>query len=140
MKSVTDGLNEELDEATIAFERRARQLLGDSVEHLPAATRSRLTRARYAALASRSSWQRSLARRWMPAGAGALAATVLVVLFTVVPHGENPALNSLANASPEDLEMLADSDGVQLGRDQDLDYDFYEWAVSEARDSPSVGT
>jgi hypothetical protein len=122
------------------FEQRARRLLIDSVERLPAETRSRLTRARYAALESRPSWQRSLARRWAPAGA--LAAAVFVVLFSVVPRGENPALNPLASAAPEDLEMLADNDGVQLGGEQDVDYDFYEWAVSEAKGAgaPSVGT
>jgi len=140
MKTVADELREGLDEASLVFERRAQQLLADSVERLPAATRSRLTRARYAALAPRSPWRRSIARRWVPAGAGAVVAAVLVVLFMVGPRGENPPLNALANASPDDLEMLADSDGVQLSRDQDLDYDFYEWAVSEARDSPSVGT
>jgi len=38
--------------------------------------------------------------------------------------------------------MLADSDAVQLGRDGDVDYDFYEWAANEAKggSAPSVGT
>jgi hypothetical protein len=125
-----------------AFEEHARQLLHDSVEGLPASMRSRLTQARYAALNSRPSWQRSLARRWAPAGAGALVAAVFAVLFTVMPRSESPALNPLVSATPEDLEMLADSDGVQLSREQDVDYDFYEWAVSEAKGgaASSVGT
>lgn len=125
-----------------AFEEHARQLLHDSVERLPASMRSRLTQARYAALNSRPSWQRSLARRWAPAGAGALVAAVFAVLFTVMPRSESPALNPLVSAMPEDLEMLADSDGVQLSREQDVDYDFYEWAVSEAKGgaASSVGT
>jgi len=128
--------------AAVRFEQRTRQLLLDSVESLPAQTRSRLTRARYAALSSRPSWSGSLTRRWMPAGAGALAAAVLVVVFLVGPHGENPAANVLANATPEDIEMLADSDAVQLGREDDVDYDFYEWAVDEAKgaNAPSMGT
>ena len=44
--------------------------------------------------------------------------------------------------APEDLEMLADSDAVQLGREEDVDYDFYEWAASEAKggSAPAVGT
>ena len=131
-----------LDEAAARFEQRARGLLLDSVESLPAQTRSRLTRARYAALSSRPSWSRSLSRHWMPAGAGALAAAVLAVVFLVGPHGENPAASVLANAAPEDIEMLADSDAVQLGREDDVDYDFYEWAVDEAKgaNAPSMGT
>ena len=123
------------------FERRTRQLLQDSIEALPAATRSRLTRARHAALASRPSWTSRLSWHWMPAGASVLAVAA-VALFMALPHGESPAVNPLANATPEDIEMLADSDAVQLGREDDLDYDFYEWAVGEATgaSAPSVGS
>jgi hypothetical protein len=143
MKSSTDELPAELSERADEFERRVRQRLLESVEGLPAQTRSRLTRARHAALASRPSWSRNLTRHWMPAGAGALAAAVLAVTFIVVPHGESPTVNPLASEAPEDLEMLADSDAVQLGRDDDVDYDFYEWAVGEAKgatNAPSIGT
>jgi len=139
--SRSDGFSDALDEGAVAFEQRARQLLRESVEALPAHTRSRLTRARYAALAARPSWYSGPLRRWVPASAGALAAATLAVLFLVGPSGENP-VNVLASAGPEDLEMLADSDGVQLGRDDDVDYDFYEWAASEAKggSAPSIGT
>ena len=138
----SDGFSDVLDEGTAAFEQRARQLLRDSVEGLPAHMRSRLTRARHAALAARPSWYSGPLRRWVPAGAGALAAATLAVLFLVGPRGENPAVNVLASAGPEDLEMLVDSDAVQLGRDADVDYDFYEWAASEAKggSAPSIGT
>lgn len=137
-----DGISDALDAGAAAFEQRARQLLLDSVEGLPAHTRSRLTRARHAALAVRPSWYSGALRRWAPAGAGALAAATLAVLFLVGPRGEGPAANVLASAGPEDLEMLADSDAVQLGRDDDVDYDFYEWAASEAKggSAPSIGT
>jgi hypothetical protein len=138
----SDGFSDALDEGTAAFEQRARQLLRDSVEGLPAHMRSRLTRARHAALAARPSWYSGPLGRWVPAGAGALAAATLAVLFLVGPRGENPAVNVLASAGPEDLEMLVDSDAVQLGRDADVDYDFYEWAASEAKggSAPSIGT
>jgi hypothetical protein len=140
--SRSDGFSDELDEGAAVFEQRARQLLRDSVEGLPAHTRSRLTRARHAALAARPSWYWGSLRRWLPAGAGALAAATLAVLFLVGPRGESPGYNVLASAGPEDLEMLADSDAVQLGRDEDVDYDFYEWAASEAKggSAPAVGT
>ena len=138
----SDAIGEALDPGAAAFEQRARQLLLDSVEGLPAHTRSRLTRARHAALAARPSWYSGPLRRWVPAGAGALAAATLAVLFLVGPRGESPAANVLASAGPEDLEMLADSDAVQLGREDDVDYDFYEWAASEAKggSAPSIGT
>jgi len=140
MSSSVDERPDQPDEHAAAFERRVRRLLLDSVEGLPASTRSRLTRARYAALSSQPSWPRQLSRRWLPAGAGALAAAAVAVMFVVIPHGESP--NPLANAAPEDIELLADSDAVQLGRDEDVDYEFYEWAVGEATDTsaPSVGS
>jgi hypothetical protein len=141
----SDGFDDALDQGAAAFERRARELLRDSVEGLPAHTRSRLTRARHAALATRPPWYAGSLRRWVPAGAGALAAATLAVLFMVGPRGESPGANVLATAGPEDLEMLADSDAVQLvqlGRDEDVDYDFYEWAASEAKggSAPAIGT
>jgi hypothetical protein len=141
----SDGFDDALDQGAAAFERRARELLRDSVEDLPAHTRSRLTRARHAALATRPPWYAGSLRRWVPAGAGALAAATLAVLFMVGPRGESPGANVLATAGPEDLEMLADSDAVQLvqlGRDEDVDYDFYEWAASEAKggSAPAIGT
>jgi hypothetical protein len=129
---------EELNEGSSEFEQRARQLLNDSAEHLPAAVRSRLTQARYAALASRPFWRRSLAFRWAPAG----AAAALAVLLLVAPHTEGPGANPFASATPEDLALLADTDALQLGGEQDVDADFYEWAAGEAAvpATPSVGT
>jgi len=129
---------EEINEGSSEFEQRTRQLLIESVEHLPAAVRSRLTQARYAALASRPLWPRALSLRWAPAG----AAAVLALLLLVVPRGENPTPSPPVGASPEDLAMLTDSDALQLGGEQDLDADFYEWAAGEAAlpSTPSVGT
>ncbi|MGA2024718.1 MAG: DUF3619 family protein [Steroidobacteraceae bacterium] len=134
---------EDLNEGTSQFEQRARALLTQSAEDLPASVRSRLTQARYAALASRPPlWQRSLAFRWVPAG----AAAVLALLLLVAPHGQNPAVSPLAGATPEDLALLADTDALQLGGDlagdQDVDADFYEWAAGEANPpaTSSVGT
>jgi hypothetical protein len=105
---------------------------------MPAAVRSQLTQARYAALATRPFWQRSLVRHWAPAG----AAAVLAVLLLVAPRGEHPAVSPIASAMPEDMELLADSDALQLSNDQDLDADFYEWAAGEAQGAaaPSLGT
>lgn len=131
-----------LSEADLRFEQRAQTLLLESVDRLPAQVRSRLNRARHEALAARPSRSRSLVRQWVPAGAAALAVAVLAVMVIGMPHqAESPAAtNPLVAASPEDLEMLADSDAVQLGRDEDIDYDFYEWAVGEAAKGASAPT
>lgn len=129
---------EDMNQGTSEFERQVRQLLNDSVERMPAAVRSQLTQARYAALATRPFWQRSLVRHWAPAG----AAAVLAVLLLVAPRGEHSAVSPIASAMPEDMELLADSDALQLSNDQDLDADFYEWAAGEAQGAaaPSLGT
>src|SRR6202161_1076483 len=112
------------------FERRARALLTQSAEQLPGAVRSRLTQARYAAIAARSARAPSFARRWVPAGAAVAAALALLVLY--VPPGRGLAENPVANAGLEDMELLADNDAVPLNGDQDVDDDFYEWAANEA--------
>ena len=117
------------------FERRARALLTQSAEQLPGAVRSRLTQARFAAVAARSARAPAFARRWVPAGAAVAAALALLVLY--VPHGRGLIENPVANAGLEDIELLTDNDAVPLNGDQDVDYDFYEWAANEA-DSASA--
>jgi ferric-dicitrate binding protein FerR (iron transport regulator) len=122
------------------FERRARELLLQSAEELPGAVRSRLTQARYAALAARPSRLPSFARRWVPAGAA--VAAVLALLMVYGPHGRGPLETSVANAGLDDIELLTDNDAVPLNGDQDVDYDFYEWAATEAAGAtaPTVGS
>jgi hypothetical protein len=122
------------DAGNSEFERRTRELLLQSAERLPGSIRSRLTQARYAALAAHSSKQSpSLVRRWMPAGA--VAGVVLALFVVLAPHGSGPSL--VANSGPalEDVDMFSDSDAVSLNGDQDVDYDFYEWAAEEASGS-----
>jgi hypothetical protein len=112
------------------FERRTRALLTQSAEQLPGAVRSRLTQARFAAVAARSGRAPAFARRWVPAGAAVAAALALLVLY--VPHGRGLIENPVASAGLEDIELLTDNDAVPLNGDQDVDYDFYEWAANEA--------
>ena len=126
---------EELDPQSAEFARRTRALLERSAAELPARIRSRLTGARSAALERRgvrlASWH-----RWLPAGAA--AAALLAVLVIVGPRlgSELPQANS---GSGEDFEMLADSGAFALAQDQlaqggDVDYEFYDWAVTTAQD------
>lgn len=119
------------------FERRAGQVLRDSVGQLDAQTRSRLTRARHAAL---EQWQtpRHSWRGWAPAGV--LAAGLLATLLFMRQHSPG-LLSNPAGALDDDMELLADADALELNAGLDGDetaYDFYEWAAarSPATDPP----
>jgi hypothetical protein len=127
-----------MDDRDGALEQRSRALLIDSAENLSGSVRSRLTQARHAALAARHARLRYRLQRWVPAGAVAAAALALLVVF--VPHGQhqsisaaNPLFNNPGGA--EDIELL--SSGVPLNTDQEVDDDFYEWAVGTAGASPA---
>jgi RNA polymerase sigma-70 factor (ECF subfamily) len=122
------------------LERRSRALLQQSADALPGAVRSRLTQARYAALAARPVGAHSFARRWVPAGAAVAAALALLVVY--VPRGHEVVETPLANAGLEDIELLSDNDAMPLDVDQDVDDDFYEWAADVAAGSsvPAVGS
>jgi len=131
---------DEMSAGSSEFEQQTRALLLESAERLPGSVRSRLTQARHAALAHSATPSTNFTRRWLPAGA--LAATALALLVVFIPGGK-PALETpVANAGFEDMELLSDSDAVPLNGDQDVDYDFYEWAAGEAAGTPasSVGT
>jgi hypothetical protein len=122
------------------FERRTHALLTQSAEALPGAVRSRLTQARHAALAARSVRAPSFTRRWMSLGAA--VAAVLALLIVYVPYSRGPLDNPVPGAGLEDIELLTDTDAMPLNGDQDVDYDFYEWAAAEAAGAagPAVGS
>ena len=137
----------EMDSADTAFALRAKALLGASADELSGRVRSRLTRARYAALEAA---RPKAARRWLNwAPAGALASGVLIALLFVGQQG--PAPVGIVAANPlDDVELLADADAYELGQEQAQeqdqaqpgDYEFYEWAAGQAEggSSESVGT
>lgn len=124
---------------TADFERRLHALLEESVERVGGHARSRLNQARHAALAEAVRYRRYLPARvatwirrpllWMPA-AGAIAAAVLVsfVLWPHAPQGY-PAVE-VNHTTVEDLDLLADRDGMDLM--QGGDGQFYEWAMAQA--------
>jgi hypothetical protein len=141
----------ESDPASVEFERRARALLERSADTLSAQTRSRLSRARYAALeqgdGARGAHGAVRWHRWLPAGA--LSAAVLALLMFAGQH-RVAELPQAAAAGGDDLELLADRDALALAQDQEqiadtqsapdqeADYDFYNWAVSTAQDEGNV--
>jgi len=121
------------------FERQLHALLQESVQHVGGHARSRLNQARHAALAEAArargwparaaAWvQRPLL--WMPAS-GAVAAAVLVA-FVLWPHAPQsyPAIEA-NHTTVEDLDLLADRDGMDLM--QGGDGQFYEWAMTQSQ-------
>ena len=101
------------------LEHKARALFEDSVERLDARTRSKLTQARNRAL---DEVKKGAARRrwiWAPAGGFALAAVVAVgVVLWSGRTAPQPGAAAL-----EDLEIVADSDNLELLQD----VEFYAW-------------
>ena len=110
------------------FERRTREVLGESVERLDGRTRSRLTQARHAALAGlekprTASWLRT----YVPVGASAAVAVLAVVLWAGRPPAETGVGDTGATY---DMEMLADAEAPDFLSDTD-ELEFYEWAADE---------
>ena len=103
------------------FERRTKLAFDDSVAALDAATRSRLTQARYRALEERKA-SREGAWRLSLVPIGTLAATALVVWLTVwQPPPVDEAVQSTALG---DLEILLGEEDLEM---LDEELEFYGW-------------
>jgi hypothetical protein len=122
-----------VQETETEFERNARVVLGQSISRIDGRTRSRLNQARQAALEAAARrrrplwWLRPLAL--MPA-AGAVAAAALVAL--VLWHREPSVIEAPMpeqGTAVEDMDLLADSEGLDLM--EGWDGPFYEWAVAQ---------
>ncbi len=105
--------------------------------------RSRLNQARHAAIEEATRRRRSLWQRFtlMPA-AGAVAAALLVAFF-LWPHshsGDSLTTESSGRAGVEDLDLLADSDALDLVSDETDTGQFYEWAVDQADSNEASST
>ena len=109
------------DERWTENERQAREHFDASVEGLDAATRSRLNRARQAAVAEVERSRHGPWRTWLPAAAAASVALLAVVLWRM--PGQQPGA-SLVEGAPtaEVVEMLAIGDDVVSE-----DPEFYTW-------------
>jgi len=114
-----------------SFEERSRALFQGSVDGLDFALRSRLTRARSAAIEAakgRRPWFFRVGV-WTPA-AGVTAAAVLgAFLWLGSPMGQLAVTVADGQTNLEDLDMVASSDGSGDAMDmlQD-DIEFYDWA------------
>ena len=109
------------DNGDSKFERRTKRAFDDSVAALDAATRSKLTQARYRALEDQTAARdRGFRSSLLPAGA--VAATALVA-FLVVWQATPPAPVPQA-ASLGDLEILLGEEDLQM---LDEEIEFYGW-------------
>jgi hypothetical protein len=122
-----------------AFETRARALFQDSVDKLDYATRSRLTRARHAAIeaAGRPAWYLRWTT-WTPAVGVTAAAVLGVALMVGSPLGQHGTLPD-GQSNFEDLELVASSEGsgdtMEMLQD---DIDFYDFADKAASPDPAA--
>jgi hypothetical protein len=118
------------------FERRAAELLRTAADGLDGATRSRLARARAAALepgARRRGW---LEFRYLaPVGAVAGAALAAVLLFG--PGKPAAPVNDGTVAAFYDMDLLADAEAFDIAQESDLG--FIEWAAAQGEQDESGG-
>ena len=126
------------DSATL-LEERSRALFEDSVERGDMRVRSRLTRARHAAVEAaakrKGAWVFG-APRWTPA-AGVTAAALLGAALWFAPQMGNRPMPATDNPAFEDLDIVASSDEMELLQD---DPEFYDWANRATSPDPgSVG-
>jgi len=126
------------------LEERSRALFQSSVDGLDMATRSRLTRARYAALeAAGTSGRRAWLARipiW-PSAAGGTAPPVLgFALWFGTPAGHHGMMSADSQMNLEDLDIVASSDensGDAMEMLQD-EIEFYDWADKAASTEPAA--
>jgi anti-sigma-K factor RskA len=123
------------NDANGRFERRAKRAFDDSVAALDAATRSKLTQARYRALEEQGSehdrgWRSSL----VPAGTVAATALVAFLVMWQQPDTTPPVQAAQLN----DLEILLGEEDLEM---LDEELEFYGWleAQPEFANADSVG-
>ena len=134
-KDTDEALHRELEE-------RSSAVLAESLTRIDSRIRSRLNQARQAAVAEvvksgkRPAFLRSF--MWMPtAGAIAAAALVAMVLWQH-PHSGSGAAGEGNAMTAEDLDLIADGEGLDLM--EDADGSFYEWAAAQSDPGPGSET
>ena len=123
-----------------AFEAHTRELFQDSVDNLDFAMRSRLTRARHAAIEAAKGHRPWYLRwtMWTPA-AGVTAAAVLGVALWLGSPGQPGGILVEGQSNFEDLELVASSEGsgdaMEMLQD---DIDFYDFADKASSPDPAA--
>lgn len=106
------------------FERRTKRVFDDSVASLDAATRSRLTQARFRALDEQAGSARERGWRWALLPAGTVAATALVAWLVVTQPPAPLASEDVQAAALGDLEILLGEEDLEM---LDEELEFYGW-------------
>jgi hypothetical protein len=117
----------DMNEQMTDFERKARETFDASVEKLDGETRSRLNRARQAALTGREREGVPAWRSWAPAGAIA-AALVTAVLWRVPGTNESTQVQVNGEAPIEIVELAAEGEDFELMTE---DPEFYIWVADQ---------
>jgi hypothetical protein len=109
------------DDGGSNFERRTKRAFDDSVAALDAATRSKLTQARYRALEEQASARsRGFRSSLLPGGAvAATALAALLVVWQATPPAPVPQAAALG-----DLEILLGEEDLKM---LDEEIEFYGW-------------
>ena len=127
------------------FERRSRTVLEESVRRIDGRVRSRLTQARYAAVEAATARRRPLFSRLftLVPTAGAAAAALMVAMVLWHGGGRPKVVETLpggAGDATQDLDLLADSDGLDLVEEGgDGSGSFYEWAAEQTQTEANGG-
>ena len=123
-------MSERQTERETDLERRAKRAFDDSVGGIDAATRSRLTQARYRALQELAPGRRAGWLGWLRlprrplAPAGALAAVALAALWLVWRAELFPSEAILEGPPVADLDILLGDEDLEM---LDEDLEFYAW-------------
>ena len=115
------------------LERRAKEAFDRSAAELDAATRSRLTQARYRALEELPGARKRRAWQWSLVPAGAVAAAALVAVLVLQPN--NPANDrGLREAGAlADLDILLGDEDLEM---YDEEIEFYAWLEEQPEFTP----
>jgi ferric-dicitrate binding protein FerR (iron transport regulator) len=134
-----------IDHIPDEFEQRTRALLEDGVTRLDARIRSRLNRARHAAIEEASRNRSSMWKRFslMPAASAVAAAALVAFVLWPHPHqrpGESLLAETGGHSTVEDLDLLADGDALDLVSEETDGGAFLEWAAEQQTDSSETSS
>ena len=114
----------------VEFENQARAVLAESVTRIDSRIRSRLNQARQAAIAEVSRPSRRPRFLLMPAAGAVAAAVIVAMVLWQHPRELGLPANDGGQVAAEDLDLIADGDGLDMV--EDSDGAFYEWAAAQA--------